>query len=51
VERALAGAAAEVARYRAGEKKLFGVILGAAMREAKGADAAAVRARLLARLG
>ncbi|HET9552919.1 MAG TPA: glutamine--tRNA ligase/YqeY domain fusion protein [Anaeromyxobacteraceae bacterium] len=51
VERALAATAAEVARYRAGEKKLFGVILGAAMREAKGADAAAVRARLQARLG
>jgi len=50
VDRALAGAAAEVARYRAGEKKLFGVLLGAAMREAKGADAAAVRACLTARL-
>jgi Asp-tRNA(Asn)/Glu-tRNA(Gln) amidotransferase B subunit len=51
VDRALQAAAAEVARYRAGEKKLFGVILGAAMREAKGADAALVRARLQARLG
>ncbi len=51
VDRALGACAAEVARYRAGEKKLFGVILGAAMREAKGADAAAVRARLQARLG
>ena len=51
IDRALASAAAEVARYRAGERKLFGVILGAAMREARGADAAAVRARLQARLG
>jgi glutaminyl-tRNA synthetase len=52
VDRALVAAAAEVARYRAGEKKLFGVILGAAMREAKGAaDAGAVRAELQARLG
>jgi len=51
VERALAAAAGEVARYRAGEKKLFGVILGAAMREARGADAAAVRARLQLKLG
>jgi len=51
VDRALAATAAEVTRYRAGEKKLFGVILGAAMREAKGADAGAVRARLQARLG
>jgi len=50
VEKALAATAAEVARYRAGEKKLFGVILGAAMREARGADAAAVRAALQARL-
>jgi glutaminyl-tRNA synthetase len=51
VERALAACATEVARYRAGERKLLGVILGAAMREAKGADAAAVRQRLAARLG
>ncbi len=52
VERALAAQPAEVARYRAGEKKLLGVLLGAAMREARGsADAAAVRAALLAKLG
>jgi Asp-tRNA(Asn)/Glu-tRNA(Gln) amidotransferase B subunit len=51
IDRALAAAAAEVARYRAGEKKLLGVILGAAMREARGADAAAVRRRLTERLG
>ncbi len=52
VDRALAAHAAEVARYRAGEKKLLGVLLGAAMREARGsADAALVRAALLARLG
>ena len=43
VDRALAAQAAEVARYRAGEKKLFGLLVGAAMREAKGADAALVR--------
>ena len=44
VARALAAQAAEVARYRAGEKKLFGVLLGAAMRETQGkADAAVVR--------
>jgi glutaminyl-tRNA synthetase len=52
VERALAAQAAEVARYRAGEKKLLGVLLGAAMREARGAaDAATVRKVLLERLG
>jgi glutaminyl-tRNA synthetase len=51
IDRALAATAAEVARYRTGEKKLFGVILGAAMREARGADAAAVRKRLAERLG
>jgi glutaminyl-tRNA synthetase len=51
IDRALAGSAAEVARYRAGEKKLLGVILGAAMREARGADAATVRRRLGERLG
>ena len=44
--------AAEVARYRAGEKKLLGVLLGAAMRETQGAaDAAAVREVLLEKLG
>ena len=52
VDRALAAQAAEVARYRAGEKKLLGVLLGAAMREARGAaDAAAVRQVLLGKLG
>jgi glutaminyl-tRNA synthetase len=52
VARALAAQPAEVARYRAGEKKLLGVLLGAAMREARGsADAAAVRQALLAALG
>jgi Asp-tRNA(Asn)/Glu-tRNA(Gln) amidotransferase B subunit len=52
VERALAAQAAEVARYRAGEKKLLGVLLGAAMREARGAaEAASVRKALLERLG
>jgi len=51
VTRALAAQAAEVARYRAGEKKLFGVLLGAAMRETGGAaDAAAVRRVLEERL-
>ncbi|MCM2334676.1 MAG: glutamine--tRNA ligase, partial [Anaeromyxobacteraceae bacterium] len=51
VARALAACAAEVARYRAGEKKLLGVILGAAMKEARGADGAAVRKRLTEALG
>ncbi|MBK9519576.1 MAG: glutamine--tRNA ligase/YqeY domain fusion protein [Anaeromyxobacter sp.] len=50
LDRALAATAAEVARYRAGERKLLGVILGAAMREAKGADATEVRRRLTERL-
>ena len=51
VERALAAQAAEVARYRAGEKKLFGLLVGAAMREAKGADAGLVRKILTEKLG
>jgi glutaminyl-tRNA synthetase len=52
VARALAAQPAEMARYRAGEKKLLGVLLGAAMREAKGsAEAAAVRQELLKQLG
>ena len=52
VERALAARPAEVARYRAGEKKLLGVLLGAAMRESSGAaDAALVREILRERLG
>jgi glutaminyl-tRNA synthetase len=51
IARALGAQRAEVERYRAGEKKLFGVLLGAAMREAKGAaDAALVRKLLEARL-
>jgi hypothetical protein len=52
LDRALASRPAEVARYRAGEKKLLGVLLGAAMRETGGAaDAAAVRKLLQERLG
>jgi glutaminyl-tRNA synthetase len=43
---------AEVSRYRGGEKKLFGVLLGAALRElGAAADPAAVRQALTARLG
>ncbi len=52
VDRALASQPAEAARYRAGERKLLGVLLGAAMREARGsADATAVRKALLEKLG
>jgi len=52
VARVLAAQAAEVARYRAGEAKLLGFLLGAAMRETKGkADPGAVRATLLKMLG
>ncbi len=52
VDRVLAGQAREVERYRAGEKKLLGVLLGAAMRETQGAaDPALVRQVLLERLG
>ena len=44
--------AAEVTRYRAGEKKLLGLLIGAAMREAgASADAAAVRKVLAEKLG
>ncbi|WP_242343926.1 glutamine--tRNA ligase/YqeY domain fusion protein [Anaeromyxobacter terrae] len=44
VARALEARRAEADRYRAGEKKLFGVLVGAAMRETGGAaDAALVR--------
>ena len=44
VARALAAHATEADRYRAGEKKLFGVLVGAAMKQAGGgADAAVVR--------
>jgi len=52
VSKVLQSQAAEVARYRAGEKKLFGVLIGAAMRETQGAaDAAAVRKVLTEKLG
>jgi glutaminyl-tRNA synthetase len=52
VGRVLKSHAAEVARYRAGEKKLLGVLIGAAMRETQGvADAASVRKVLSERLG
>ncbi|HVO21610.1 MAG TPA: glutamine--tRNA ligase/YqeY domain fusion protein [Anaeromyxobacter sp.] len=52
VDRALAAQPREVERYRAGEKKLLGVLLGAAMRESQGAaDPALVRQVLLERLG
>ena len=51
VGEALAAHAAEVARYRGGEKKLLGVLLGAAMRRLQGAaDAATVREVLVAAL-
>jgi Asp-tRNA(Asn)/Glu-tRNA(Gln) amidotransferase B subunit len=44
VARALAAHAKEAERYRAGERKLFGVLVGAAMKQAGGAaDAALVR--------
>ncbi|MBM4379488.1 MAG: glutamine--tRNA ligase/YqeY domain fusion protein, partial [Deltaproteobacteria bacterium] len=44
--------AAEVSRFRAGEKKLFGVLLGAALRElGAAADPAAVRQALTAKIG
>jgi glutaminyl-tRNA synthetase len=52
VARALAAQPREVERYRAGEKKLLGVLLGAAMRETQGAaDAALVRKVLTEQLG
>jgi len=52
VARALAAQGPQVARYRAGEKKLLGVLLGAAMRESGGkADAGLVRQILLEQLG
>jgi glutaminyl-tRNA synthetase len=51
VERALAAAPREVERWRSGEKKLFGFLLGAAMRESQGAaDPALVRQVLEERL-
>ncbi len=52
VARVLAAQAAEVARYRLGEKKLLGFLLGAAMRETQGkADPSAVRKALQEALG
>ena len=52
VARVLAAHAAEVARYRSGEKKLLGFLLGAAMRETQGkADPSAVRKALQEALG
>ncbi len=52
VARALETRRAEADRYRAGEKKLFGVLVGAAMKEIQGAaDAALVRQVLQERLG
>jgi Asp-tRNA(Asn)/Glu-tRNA(Gln) amidotransferase B subunit len=52
VLRVLQKQSAEVARYRAGEKKLLGVLIGAAMREMQGAaDPTAVRKKLTEKLG
>jgi Asp-tRNA(Asn)/Glu-tRNA(Gln) amidotransferase B subunit len=52
IDRVLESKGAEVARYRAGEKKLFGFLLGAAMKETGGgADAGQVRKVLAERLG
>jgi glutaminyl-tRNA synthetase len=52
VDEVLAAHADEVARYRAGEKKLLGVLVGAAMKRTAGAaDAGLVRALLAERLG
>ncbi|WP_242393707.1 glutamine--tRNA ligase/YqeY domain fusion protein [Anaeromyxobacter oryzisoli] len=52
VEKALAAQPREVERYRAGEKKLLGVLLGAVMRQTGGAaDAALVRKMLTEKLG
>jgi len=51
VAKALEAHAAEVARYRAGEKKLFGVLVGAAMKAAgAAADGAQIRKVLEERL-
>lgn len=52
IAQVLASHAAEVVRYRAGEKKLFGVLVGAAMKATGGAaDAATVRQVLTEKLG
>jgi glutaminyl-tRNA synthetase len=48
VARALAAHAEEAARYRAGERKLLGVLLGAVMRETQGAADAALARQVLA---
>ena len=51
IARVLAAQAAEVSRYRAGEKKLLGFLLGAAMRETQGkSDPAVVRKTLMSAL-
>jgi glutaminyl-tRNA synthetase len=51
VGRVISAHPSEVSRYRAGEKKLFGVLLGACMRElGAAADPAAVRSALTAAL-
>jgi glutaminyl-tRNA synthetase len=51
VDAVLASASAEVARYRAGEQKLFGFLVGQVMKQAGGkADPAAVQKLLRARL-
>ncbi len=46
VTKVLSGLPQEVARYRAGEQKLFGIFVGAAMKALRGADAVALRAEL-----
>lgn len=46
VAKVLNGLPQEVARYRAGEQKLFGIFVGAAMKSLRGADAAALRTEL-----
>ncbi len=52
VKKVLAAQKSEVQRYRAGEKKLFGVLIGAVMRETQGAaDATSVRKVLTRMLG
>jgi glutaminyl-tRNA synthetase len=52
VRKVLAEHGTEVERYRAGEKKLLGVFIGAVMKETHGAvDAAAVRSALARSLG
>jgi glutaminyl-tRNA synthetase len=51
IQRVLDANAAEVSRYRAGEKKLLGVLLGAAMRETQGTlEPASVKKALIGAL-